>query len=122
MAFQPGNTLAVSRRTVENVLRKAAHRNMAALDRACTRVILDAADHDSPTHRLACLSFVADRLDGRARQMLEVQSTDARELDLAAVMQLVLQARAATAEPAQLTEGQLVDSAQVPADPPPPAP
>ena len=95
--FQPGNSYGQSRRTVENVLRRAAHRSHAALDRACMRVIEDAADHESPTHRLACLQFIADRLDGKARQSIEVTGDHPREVELSELVRLVLAARTADA-------------------------
>ena len=67
------------------------------------RVIEDAAEHESPTHRLACLQFIADRLDGKARQSIEVSGDAPRELALADLVRMVLAARSADASDAALT-------------------
>ena len=119
MPFQPGNTLAVSRRTVESVLRKAAHRDMATLDRACVRVIQDAADHSNPNHRLACLQFVADRLDGRARQSIELSGDTPRELAMSDLVRLVLAARTNSADEAQVVDSPVLSAPAPAADPAP---
>ena len=104
MSFANGNQLAIHRRTVENSLRRAAHRSPAKLDRACDRLIDSAADGESWQERLAAFSLIADRLDGRARQSIEVAGNGPRELALADVVHAVLAARAATASDAPLLE------------------
>ena len=122
MPFQAGNQYAVSRRTVENELRKVVHRRPERLRSALERVLEDACDSDSPQHRMACISFIADRLDGRARQAVDITSTtDARTLDLGAVVQAVLAARSSTADDAQVIDSPAL-SAPVPSGDPPPTP
>ena len=103
MAFQVGNQYAVSRRTVENELRKVVHQRPERLRSALVRVLEDACDSPSDSHRMACISFIADRLDGRARQAVDITTTtDAKALDLAQVVQAVLSARSAQSEDAQI--------------------
>jgi ABC-type sugar transport system substrate-binding protein len=63
---------------------------------------------------MSAIEFLADRLEGKAVARVESSSADARELDLAAVMQLVLQHRKADAvdvQPAQADTAQ-ADTAQ----------
>ena len=111
MAFQVGNQYAVSRRTVENELRKVVHQRPERLRSALVRVLEDACDSPSDSHRMACISFIADRLDGRARQAVDITTTtDAKALDLAQVVQAVLAARASSADDAQLVDANLRDS------------
>ena len=103
MGFPIGNQYAVSRRTVENELRKVVHRRPERLRSALERVLEDACDSPSDSHRMACISFIADRLDGRARQAVDITTTtDAKALDLAQVVQAVLAARSAQSEDAQI--------------------
>jgi hypothetical protein len=103
MAFTAGNTYGVARRTVENELRKVVHRKPERLRSALERVLEDACDSPSDSHRMACISFIADRLDGRARQAVDITtSTDAKALDLAQVVQAVLAARSASSEDAHI--------------------
>ena len=105
MTFQVGNQYGTARRLVEGELRKVVHRNPDRLRSALERVVLDAAEAEAPAHRLACLSFIADRLDGRPKQAVDITtSADARELDLASVVQAVLAARAHGAQDATLLE------------------
>ena len=110
--FPVGNTYATARRTVENELRKCVHREPAKLRRALDRCLDDAGEHDNPVHRLACLTFIADRLDGRARQSLDITGDGAqRELSLADVVQAVLAARASSASDAQVLDSAALSSA-----------
>ena len=103
MGFPIGNQYAVSRRTVENELRKVVHQRPERLRSALVRVLEDACDSPSDSHRMACISFIADRLDGRARQAVDITTTtDAKALDLAQVVQAVLAARSAQSEDAQI--------------------
>lgn len=103
--FPAGNQLAIHRRTVENALRRAAHRSPLKLDRACDRLIDSAADGESWQERMAAFSLLADRLDGRARQSLDITGDGApRELALADVVQAVLAARASSATDAPILE------------------
>lgn len=98
MPFQPGNSYGQSRRVVEGELRKLIHAKPGRLRRALDQCIEDAGDPEvAPTHRLACLSFIADRLDGRARQAIEVTSDAPRELQLGDLVAAVLAARSADA-------------------------
>ena len=97
MPFEIGNQLAVSRRTVENHLRRAAHRNAKALDRACDALIRSAADGETWQERIAAFEVIASRLDGKPRQSSEIAGEAPRELGLNEVLALVLQARAADA-------------------------
>jgi hypothetical protein len=118
--FAPGNQLAVHRRTVENALRRAAHRSPLKLDRACDRLIDSAAEGESWQERIAAFSLLADRLDGRARQSLDITGDGApRELALADVVQAVLAARASSAVDAPMIESastpQVLDSSTLPA-------
>ena len=111
MAFPPGNQYGVARRTVENELRKVVHRRPERLRSALERVLEDACDSPSDSHHMACISFIADRLDGRARQAVDITTTtDARALDLSQVVQAVLAARASGATDAQFVDANLSDS------------
>ena len=85
------------RRTVENHLRRAAHRSPAALDRACDQLIRSAAEGASWQERMAAFSLLADRLDGKARQSIEVTGDQPREVELSELVRLVLAARTADA-------------------------
>jgi hypothetical protein len=78
------------------------------------RVIEDAADHESPTHRLACLQFVADRLDGKARQSIEVSGDQPREIALADLVRMVLAARSVDAVDATPTTIEQPSQAAIP--------
>ena len=69
--------------------------DQAKLRRACEAALTQAARGS-----LAHLAWIADRLDGRAIARVEHVDSDARELDLAAVMRAVMSARAAGAEDA----------------------
>ena len=69
----PG-TYAPQRKTVEGMLRKAAH---AEDDRVA----------------IAAFSLIADRLDGKAVARIETTDGDTRSLDLAALVSLVMQHR-----------------------------
>ena len=113
MTFQVGNQYAVSRRTIENALRRVVHSEPERLRRALHRVLVDAAEHDSPAHRLACVQFLADRLDGKARQSIEVTGDQPRELSLADVVQAVLAARASTATDLPALESSATDATEV---------
>jgi len=90
--------MAVNRRTVENHLRRAAHRSPAALDRACDRLIESAADGESWQERMAAFSLLADRLDGKAKQAVEVSSGSQREIDLSEIVRMVLASRTQEAQ------------------------
>jgi len=65
---------------------------------------------------LNSLAWIFDRIVGRAVSQVEVGAADAREIDLASIMRLVMQARSASADDAQLIE----NSAESQPDPPTP--
>jgi len=117
MGFPIGNQYAVSRRTVENELRKVVHRKPERLRSALERVLEDACDSPSDSHRMACISFIADRLDGRARQAVDITtSTDARALDLSQVVQAVLAARSASSEDAHIVQSPVLSDSSEPVE------
>ena len=110
MGFQVGNQYGTARRVVEGELRKVVHRRPDRLRSALERVLEDACDSPSDSHRMACISFIADRLDGRARQAVDITtSTDARALDLSQVVQAVLAARSASSEDAHIVQSPVLE-------------
>ena len=94
--FPLGNVYGRMGAPVTDALRRAAmSQDQAKLRRACEAALTQAARGS-----LAHLAWIADRLDGRAIARVEHVDSDARELDLAAVMRAVMSARAAGAEDA----------------------
>jgi hypothetical protein len=72
-------------------------------------LIDSAAEGESWQERIAAFSLLADRLDGRARQSLDINSDGApRELSLADVVHAVLAARASSA-----VDAPIIDAPQV---------
>jgi hypothetical protein len=75
-------------------LRRAAHQSPLKLRKACDNVLDSAANGETWQERMGALAFIADRLDGKAVARIETNAGDARSLDLAALVQMVLQHRA----------------------------
>jgi len=99
----PG-TYAPQRKTVEGMLRKAAHAEDAKkLRRACDRLISLAADAEDDRVAIAAFSLIAARLDGKAVARIETTDGDTRSLDLAALVSLVMQHRKSEAIDAHTT-------------------
>ena len=100
MGFAQGNVFGRTAPVVTDALRRAAMAgDQKLLRRAVTAALTQAANGSLPH-----LAWIADRLEGKAVARLETASADARELDLAAVVQAVLTARASSAQDAVLTD------------------
>ena len=117
MGFAQGNVFGRTAPVVTDALRRAAMAgDQKLLRRAVTAALTQAANGSLPH-----LAWIADRLEGKAVARLETASADARELDLAAVVQAVLSARASSAQDvAVLTDSDsaaLVDSEHCTPDP-----
>lgn len=70
MPFEPGNQLAAKRRIFEGAIKRAlAQDNADRLRRACERLLDSAADGETWTERMAALTFLAERLDGKVLAM-----------------------------------------------------
>ncbi len=107
MAFEPGNQLAAKAHRISRALERAlAQENWRRLHLGAEKV----ADAFANGERWA-IEYCSDRLEGKAVAKLEVSHSDTRELDLASIMRLVMQARSASADDAQVLEA--------PADPAP---
>ena len=92
--FPLGNVYGRMGAPVTDALRRAAmSQDQAKLRRACEAALTQAAKGS-----LAHLAWIADRLDGRAIARVEHVDSDARELDLAAVMRMVMQSRTQEAQ------------------------
>jgi hypothetical protein len=115
VAWDYGNKYGRLGAPVSQALRRAALAGDAVLlRRAADRVLQSAADGETWQERMSAIEFLADRLEGKAVARVESSNADARELDLAAVMHLVLQHRKANAvdvQPAQADTAQ-ADTAQ----------
>ena len=110
MGFAQGNVFGRLGAPVTDALRRSALAgDSKGLRRAAERVIESAAYGETWQERMAAFSFLADRLEGKAVARLETASADARELDLASVVQAVLAARAQTATDATLLEPALAE-------------
>jgi len=97
---------------INQVLLEEARRDRWDLVRKGVRQqLLKAAKGD-----LTSLAWCYDRIAGRAVAQVEVNSSEAREIDLETIMRLVMQARSASADDAQLIE----NSAESQPDPPTP--
>lgn len=81
------------RKVIESSLRRAAMRSPQALDNACMRLIDSAANGETWQERIAAFKEVADRLDGKAVARIETSEGAPRELGLADLVALVLNAR-----------------------------
>ena len=115
MAFAIGNKYGRMGAPVSQALRRAALAGDAALlRRAADRVLQSAADGETWQERMSAIEFLADRLEGKAVARVESSNADARELDLAAVMQLVLQHRKADAVDVQPAHADTAHVADVP--------
>jgi len=97
MPFQVGNTYGRRVRHVEHTMRwlidQAEHRHK--VKDACLAVLDKAAGGD-----LNSFITLRDTIDGKPTQRVEVDEDQARELDLASLMRLVLAARTASADDA----------------------
>ena len=115
MAWDYGNKYGRLGAPVSQALRRAALAGDAVLlRRAADRVLQSAADGETWQERMSAIEFLADRLEGKAVARVESSNADARELDLAAVMHLVLQHRkddAVDVQPAHADTAQ-ADTAQ----------
>ena len=99
MPFELGHKITRHRLMMEGALRKAAMQdNGNRLRRAAERLLDSAADGATWHERMAAFNVLADRLDGKAAQRLNVTHEDTRTLSLADVTALILQARSADAE------------------------
>jgi len=97
MAWSQGNQYGRMGAPVTNALRRAAMENNGELlIRACRKALVEASKGS-----LSHLAWVADRLDGKSIARIEHVDSDTRELDLASIMRLVMQARSAAAEDVQ---------------------
>jgi hypothetical protein len=93
----PGTPFAAQRKTLEGALRRAVHQSPEKLRRACDAVLDSAADGETWNERMAALTFIADRLDGKAVARIETSEGAPRDLGLAEIVALVLQHRKAEA-------------------------
>jgi hypothetical protein len=91
----PGYSLAVASRVkvLENTLRRAVYQSPEKLRRACDQVLDSACDGETWGERMSALTFIADRLDGKPVARIETNDTDSRNMGLADLVALVLQAR-----------------------------
>ena len=99
MPFYPGNQISARSQRLSRALERAlAADDWKRLHQGCDRL----ADAFAEGQAWA-LQMVFDRVEGRARQSIDVSSNaDARGLDLAQVVQAVLAARSAQSEDAQI--------------------
>jgi hypothetical protein len=95
----PGYSLGVASRVkvLENTLRRAVYQSPEKLRRACDKVLDSACSGETWGERMSALTFIADRLDGKAVARIETTDGDTRNMGLADLVQLVLQARKADA-------------------------
>ena len=92
--FLPGVVYSANRKTLENTLRRAVARdNYARLNASCERLINIAAYSEDERNAMAAFSIIADRLDGKAVARIETSDGDTRNMGLADLVQLVLNAR-----------------------------
>ena len=105
MAWNEGNRYGRLGAPVSDAIRKAALAGDSKRLRAAAERLMDSAAYgETWQERMQAFGFIADRLEGKAVARLETASADARELDLAAVVQAVLSARASNATDAVLTD------------------
>ena len=91
--FLPGVPYLAQRKLLEQTLRRAATQDAAKLRRACDRLLESAADGETWQERMASFALLADRLDGKAVARIETSDGDTRNMGLADLVQLVLNAR-----------------------------
>lgn len=110
--FEPGNQLSAKGKQVTRALERAlAADNWARLHRGCDK-LADAFAAGQPWALQLCF----DRLEGRARQQIDVSSSDIREVSLADVVTAVMRARALAstdADPVQIEDRVQVETLQV---------
>jgi hypothetical protein len=94
----PGVSYAPQRKTLEYTLRRVvAQDKKDRLRAACERLLDIAANGEDERNAMAAFSIIADRLDGKAVARIETNDTDSRNMGLADLVALVLQARKADA-------------------------
>jgi len=94
--FAAGNQAAAQARRLHHALERALARdNWKRLNAGCDRLAESFADGQP-----WALQMVFDRLAGKAVARIEHVDSDTRELDLASIMRLVMQARSTQAEDA----------------------
>jgi hypothetical protein len=93
--------LAQRGKLIEATLRRAATQDANKLRRACDRLLESAADGETWQERMAAFVVISDRLDGKPVARIETSDGDTRNMGLADLVQLVLNARKADAIDAQ---------------------
>jgi hypothetical protein len=78
---------------IEATLRRAATQDAHKLRRACDRLLDSAAEGETWQERMAAFVVISDRLDGKPIARIETSDGDARSMNLADLVQLVLSAR-----------------------------
>jgi hypothetical protein len=89
---------AETRKLLESTLKRAVKQDRAdRLRAACERILDIAANDPEPRNAMMAFSIIADRLDGKAVARIETSDGDTRNMGLADLVQLVLNARKADA-------------------------
>ena len=85
---------AETRKLLESTLKRAVKQDRAdRLRVACERILDIAASDPDPRNAMMAFSIIADRLDGKSVARIETSDGDARGMNLAELVSLVLQSR-----------------------------
>jgi hypothetical protein len=104
--WQPLTEYAGQRKAIEGALRRTLAQDRGdKLRKACERLLDQAAFDPDPRISQAAFVIISDRLDGKPVARIETNDTDSRNMGLADLVALVLQARKADAVDAPQQEG-----------------
>ena len=111
MPFEIGNKFGRMGAPVSDAIRRAALAGDSKRLRAAADRLLDSAAYgESWPERLQAMAFIADRLEGKAVARIESRSDAPREIELADLVRMVLAARTAAADDAQVLDSPALSS------------